>query len=136
MCAIRRENYVIGMTTMPHQDVQWHHLDTRYAPALPYLLRGRGRLPFCPVDQNHRAMLVAKLLRVLRLIPVHLFVEVIVERSQRDATGARIGSFALQCIEQVRHENAVSLFHLLLRYYTLAVRGEDDSPLRSRQIQQ
>ena len=81
-------------------------------------------------------MFKAKLLRILRLLPTHCFIQVIVEGAQGNAPGARIGGLTLQSIEQMGHEDAVPLLHLFLRNLSHAVRGYDDAPLGPRQIEE
>ncbi len=122
------------MPVMAGEYMQWRYLDSRHAAfAARRLGRGSG-FPFRPFDQRHRAIFVAKLLRVLGFVSFHRFIEVIVKRANCNTPGARVDSLPLQRVEQMRHQNAVPLLHLRPRYLATPLRCEHDAPFIARQI--
>src|SRR6266700_6915553 len=82
------------MPTMSHQNMQWCHLNPDYASSLRQHLWSRGEesFPFRPFNQNHRAMLMSKLLRILGCIPAYLLIEIVVEGAQGNTSSARVGA--------------------------------------------
>src|SRR5207237_8831284 len=117
---IGREDDVIDMPAMPCEDMQRRHFNSGYPPSFCQWLGSRGSSPFRPFNQDHRAMFKAKLLRILRLLPTHCFIQVVVERAQGNAPGTRIGSLTLQSIEQVGHNDTMPLLHLSLGHLSNA----------------
>ena len=81
-------------------------------------------------------MFIAEFLRILRNIPAHCFIEIVIERAECDMPGARVRGLTLQRIKQMSHKGAMPLLHLLLRDLAAAPRSENDTSPCSRQVEQ
>src|ERR1700730_10906278 len=78
---------------------------------------------------------MAEFLRVLvTLVSFYCFSEIIVECAKRNTPGTWVDRFSLQGIDQMRHENAASLLHLLARYFAPALGRKHHAPFVARQI--
>src|SRR5579885_320795 len=76
---------------------------------------------------------MAEFLWILAGCALDALVEVVVERTQCNASAARIGGLALQSVEQVSHQSAVPALHLLARETPGSSASQNHPSLLARQ---